>query len=81
MENPKKSDHKLTNMSDKSNCSKNDSDLLADNFITIPDIANRGFIPHSSIHEVDTGPVPIVSSCQFCNNTSIVANKIYRKAL
>ena len=64
-------------MSDSSNCSSNNSDSLDDNFITIRDIANRGFIPHSSIHEVDTDSV-VASSCQFCNNTSVVANKLYR---
>ena len=63
-------------MSDSSNCSSNDSDLLDDNFITIRDIANRGFIPHSSIHEVDTDSV-VASSCQFCKNTSASANKVY----
>jgi hypothetical protein len=64
-------------MSDSSKCSSNNSDSLADNFITIRDIANRGFIPHSSIYEVDIGSV-VASSCQFCNNTSVVANKLYR---
>jgi hypothetical protein len=77
LENPEKSNHKLTNMSDRSKCSSNNSDLLADKFITIRDIANRGFIPYSSIHEVDTGSV-VASSCQFCNNTSVVANMLYR---
>jgi hypothetical protein len=65
-------------MSDSSNCSSNNSDSLADNFITIRDIANSGFIPHSSIHEVDTDSA-VASSCQFCNNTSsLVATKLYR---
>ena len=65
-------------MSDRSNCIRNDSDSLADNFITVRDIVNRGFIPHSSIHEVDTGSVSIVSSsCQFCKNTSALVNKVY----
>ena len=78
MENPEKSNHRLTNMSDTSNFSSNNGDSLADNFITIRDIANRGFIPHLSIHEVDTDSA-VASSCQFCNNTSsLVANKLYR---
>jgi hypothetical protein len=65
-------------MSNSSNCSSNDSDSLADNFLTIRDIANSGFIPYSSIHEVDTGSVALVSSCHFCKNTSASANKLYR---
>jgi hypothetical protein len=63
-------------MSDRSNCSSNNSDSLAGNFITIRDIANSGFIPHSSIHEIDTRSV-VASSCQFCKNTSASANKVY----
>jgi hypothetical protein len=64
-------------MSDTSNCNSNNSDSLADNFITIRDIANRGFISHSSIHEVGTGSAAIVSPCQFCKDTSASANKVY----